>query len=315
MASFDALTRKFPKNLSSEIRDKSAFIYGANLDKPSYQSNNAGCYAYLFSEPLVVSGKAYVKLLPAIGSKEELNTWDGFSKGYGLSPQLFRNIFSVFYDHGFFPKEAALEFDKPKAQWAVVLPPGSYDILTLKLASFTYRYLDCVPWFMLAAYRQYLALRAKGVSFYQCFHWACLKGGLSSGHGIYYFTTGGFPAAYSPFVTKALSLLTMYTPEELKENTVVSYDRPSLSDTITYLASKAFGSPIACSPIARPLGTFQDRMRWETHPLSEDSLLDPRFGRYIQDVSSLFTEEIKEIQKTLPTRTLSAKEQRHASYY
>ena len=160
---------------------------------------------------------------------------------------------------------------------------------------------------MLAAYRQYLALRKEGVSLYQCFQWAGNKGDLSAGHGIFPFGINsgyyGF-AAYSPFVAHAFAMFTSLSEEDLKVVTrSSSYDSQMLFETLWSLAFYAAGQYewkcfVENKNPARG-AEYPGSTNRILKAIPEKRLLDPRFGKIIQQFPT--TPKVEEMNAVLDT--------------
>jgi len=293
MATEKALVRKFPGTIRKDRRDTCAYSILAPGKTNWYHSTYPGCYAGLFIGEDVKASTATVLLRSGFGLHAQT-----------FSNRLFKNMLKVFQEHGFFPPEMELEWDSVKNRWSVLLRPQTYNMLTLKIAAFTYRYFDAAPYAMLLAYRQYLALKNEGVSFYQCFHWACNTQQMHSGHGIYNFgNKAGGTVAHSPYLTRALAYLLNMPREEITKISNTRYSRMHVVTTLDKLYLYMRGERTK-----QDLSVNEEieLKRWssERHPVSQDDLLDPRFGKLLQTPLRPNRVKMRTIIQTLPKITI-----------
>lgn len=148
----------------------------------------------------------YWKMFPQRAKDLLLVPYKGYRKSRASTapPRLFRNMWNAYRDHGFFPKDSFLRKSSKAPGFEVFIPANTTTENTLKLAAFTYRYMECQhPKDMVLAYRQWLASKGRGITLWQCFHWMMSMRGYRSGHGIYHFNG---PFRYDPLLALAFGI-------------------------------------------------------------------------------------------------------------
>jgi len=291
------ICKKLPEGLDSHFRDASAFAAGTG--KKLARSRNAGCYAGLWRPEAVQTGKARVELIRAV------QRYIPRSQIKKLSPEEFKKLFAFYKKQKFFPpKSAAVPDEEQEGDYKVVIQPGTYDSLRLKIAAFMFRYIDTYPMFAATPVVQYEYLKNTGVSFLQCFQWAGVMLGVTGSHGIFTFHVsrwGSYGA--NPYLPMALAYILNSSTRELSEYQELLQYAPERADlektiikTVLYLQGTM---PLTAKLTYAQQGAFYKTLTGK----KPDSLLDPELGQFYQKPRVLRRKERAAVINALPSTT------------
>jgi len=264
------------KNLPAHscVLDRSSFAVKVPRARKWQYYRRAACYAPLFREDYSWGGASYWSennrflIVPTVAKTE-----------VGLSNRMFSNVFAAFQQHGFFPPEATLLPDKLTGRLALYLPKNTTTILSLKMASFVYRLMDsrntkCI----LRAYRQWLHLKNKGVTLWQCLLWSGYHSNLTTGHGLYDCHT---LKGRDPYTILAFAYF-CNLPKKIKKEKFGNISRASLTERLDAIADsfKLPGGP--------------------SISLTDEGVLSPSLGRILMTAPNINAEEFAQVVDRLP---------------